>query len=161
MCICSYTVLGVRVLHVQMYNVEGVEHVANDMHWWSRLEHLSNSHNQGNGGSQTYVQLYADEVQVLCQQHQTAANDTRQRLQAEGADLHASFVQRLQDCQEDLRVHDLSPYARQAAHVASLESCQTASSPGSYKPLLLATLGSILQNTTQLSCYGPMLQLHN
>ncbi|DBB13954.1 TPA: hypothetical protein ACH3X3_000933 [Trebouxia sp. C0006] len=54
-----------------------------------------------------------DEVQVLCQQHQTAANDTRQRLQAEGADLHASFVQRLQDCQEDLRVHDLSPYARE------------------------------------------------
>ncbi|KAL0054343.1 hypothetical protein WJX82_007434 [Trebouxia sp. C0006] len=41
------------------------------------------------------------------------ANDTRQRLQAEGADLHASFVQRLQDCQEDLRVHDLSPYARE------------------------------------------------
>ncbi|DBA96523.1 hypothetical protein WJX77_003822 [Trebouxia sp. C0004] len=53
-----------------------------------------------------------DEVQMLCQQHQTAANDTRQRLQAEGADLHATFVQRLQDCQEGLRAHDLSPYAR-------------------------------------------------
>ncbi|KAL0032250.1 hypothetical protein WJX79_000755 [Trebouxia sp. C0005] len=54
-----------------------------------------------------------DEVQLLCQQHQTAADDTRQRLEAEGADLHASFVQRLQDCQEDLRSHDLSPYARE------------------------------------------------
>ncbi len=104
--------LGVEVLQLQINNVEGIDHVVNDIHWWSHLKHLWNSHNQGIDGSQTCVELYADEVQLLCQQHQTAANDTRQRLQAEGADLHASFVQRLQDCQEDVRVHDLSVYAR-------------------------------------------------
>ena len=32
--------LGVVVLHVQIYEVEGVDHVANDIHWWSCLKHL-------------------------------------------------------------------------------------------------------------------------
>ena len=61
--------------------------------------------------------LGADDVQLLCQQHQTAGTHVRQSLQDEASKLQASFEQRVNECQDTTRSHHESSYARQAPKV--------------------------------------------